>query len=538
VVILNLLQRLAVLALLFTLELALMPRVCLPRLRGYSGTACNLFATFIMTWTLCFLGLGYVKFRNEFQRISDQITQQPIAQGLLVGHLCAVVTFIAISHLPPEFCSSGFQGHILEGIWYGAVVLAFPTAGFAFVPPKLLLQLVRGTGAAWIYAAITAALANTFLLPGGLIRSWAWAPSKVTTDLTFATVRALLLPFISNLATDPATMTIGTQRFAIGIGAACSGIEGMGLMLVFAAAWLLFFRREFRFPRALLLIPASLLLIWMLNAVRIAVLILIGDAGAPAVALGGFHSEAGWIAFNAAALGISAGAGRLRWLRASGPEGALHDGSADNPTAAYLVPFLMILAAAMVSRAASGGFEWLYPLRFFCAAAALWFFRSKYAGLNWRFGWSSLVCGSLVFVIWLGLDRILGVHPDNAMASGLQSLPAPGRISWLAFRTLAAVITVPIAEELAFRGFLIRRLISSDFESLDVRRFTWLSVLVSSVAFGLLHGDRWLAGSIAGLLYAMVYLRWGRIGDAVAAHATSNALLAGYVLLRGNWSLW
>jgi exosortase E/protease (VPEID-CTERM system) len=272
--------------------------------------------------------------------------------------------------------------------------------------------------------------------------------------------------------------------------------------------------------------------------VRIAVLILIGDAGAPAVAVGGFHSQAGWIAFNAAALGVSAGAGRLRWLRASEPEGALHDDSDDNPTAAYLMPFLMILAAAMVSRAASGSFEWLYPLRFFCAAAALWLFRSKYAGLNWRFGWSSLVCGSLVFVIWLGLDRILGIHPNNATPSGLQSLSDPARISWLTFRTLAAVITVPIAEELAFRGFLIRRLISADFELLDARQFTWLSVLGSSVAFGLLHGDRWLAGSIAGLLYATVFLKRGRIGDAVVAHATTNALLAGYVLLWGNWSLW
>jgi membrane protease YdiL (CAAX protease family) len=47
-----------------------------------------------------------------------------------------------------------------------------------------------------------------------------------------------------------------------------------------------------------------------------------------------------------------------------------------------------------------------------------------------------------------------------------------------------------------------------------------------------------LAGTIAGLLYAAVFLRRGRIGDAVVAHATTNALLAGYVLLWGKWSLW
>jgi len=100
------------------------------------------------------------------------------------------------------------------------------------------------------------------------------------------------------------------------------------------------------------------------------------------------------------------------------------------------------------------------------------------------------------------------------------------------------VITVPIAEELACRGFLIRRVISRDFESLSPRSFTFLSVVVSSVAFGLLHGERWLAGIVAGLLYAVAFLRRGRIGDAVAAHATTNALLAGWVLIRGDWYMW
>jgi CAAX prenyl protease-like protein len=108
----------------------------------------------------------------------------------------------------------------------------------------------------------------------------------------------------------------------------------------------------------------------------------------------------------------------------------------------------------------------------------------------------------------------------------------------LVFRAAAAVITVPIAEELAFRGFLIRRLMAADFERLDVRKFSLVSLPVSSLAFGLLHGDRWIAGTVAGLLYALVFLRRGRIGDAVAAHAVTNALLAACVLLGGKWYLW
>jgi CAAX prenyl protease-like protein len=211
--------------------------------------------------------------------------------------------------------------------------------------------------------------------------------------------------------------------------------------------------------------------------------------------------------------------------------------AAQNPAAWYLVPFLMVLAAGMVSRAASSGFEWLYPLRFFAAAGTLWFFRFKYSNLDWRFSWFAPLIGGLVFVVWLTLDPGPGPHVDR-VALGLAALPAFARIAWIAFRTLAAVVTVPIVEELAFRGFLIRRLISPDFSALGMRRFTLFSLLVSSAAFGLLHGDRWLAGSIAGVLYALALVRKGRISDAIVAHATSNALLAAWVLIGGKWYLW
>ena len=200
--------------------------------------------------------------------------------------------------------------------------------------------------------------------------------------------------------------------------------------------------------------------------------------------------------------------------------------------------FLAILAAAMIARAASSGFEWLYPLRFIAAAGVLWFYRRKYAALDWRFGWMAAATGALVFAMWIGLDWARGGGVDTGIARGLAHLPAPARAGWLTFRTLAAVVTVPIAEELAFRGFLMRRLVSADFESVDWRGWAFVPVLISSVAFGVLHGDRWLAGTIAGVLYAAALHGRGRIGDAVAAHAVTNALLAAWVLMSGNWSLW
>ena len=365
------------------------------------------------------------------------------------------------------------------------------------------------------------------------ITRWSDLIWKPATALTFRLVKTLLHSAVPDLIADPAASTLSSHNFAVQISEQCSGIEGLGMMVVFSASWLWIFRRECRFPRALLLIPAGISILWAFNVLRIAALFLIGNAGAPNVAFGGFHSQAGWIAFNVVALGVSLAAQRVPWFRRATAASA----AGYNPTVAYLMPFAAILAAGMVSRAASGTFEWLYPLRVVAAAGAIWYFWPKYKKLDWGFGWVAPAIGAAVFALWIGLDLYFG-HTGNGIQTGLASLPAFQRVSWLVFRTLGAVITVPIAEELAFRGFLIRRMASADFEAIKTRAFTIPAVLISSVAFGLLHGDRWLAGILAGILYSGAFLWRGRIGDAVVAHAVTNGLIAAWVLFGGAWYLW
>jgi len=502
-----------------------------------------------IAFTSLLLALGYFRSKDSFRRISIQVQKTPIRWGLLGWHLVGLGTFLGLSSI-----STGTDpfGYAIVGLWYGTGILAIALAAWAFVPPGIALEFVRSTGYAWVYALAAAIIAGRAVVETTLWNGSVWNPAfdlswKPATDLTFNLVKSLLHLFLSNVVADQSTMTIGNPRFAVQILPWCAGFEGTALMLVFSVAWLGYFRREFRFPHALLLIPAGMLVIWLSNALRITALILIGVAGAPKVAAGGFHSQAGWIAFNCVALSFAVLTRHLPWfssdklsstgLSAGRPSFAAAR-AGHNPTAAYLTPFLAILAAAMISRAASGGFEWLYPLRFVAAAAVLWLFRSAYSELNWRFGGFSVMAGIGVFGLWLGLDLMTHASQTSTLRDGLASLSAPARVAWLIFRTAAAVITVPIAEELAFRGFLIRRLSSADFDSLSPRYYTYLSVFVSSLAFGLLHGDRWLAGTLAGLIYAFTFLRRGRIGDAVIAHATTNALLAGWVLAGSKWYLW
>jgi CAAX prenyl protease-like protein len=141
-----------------------------------------------------------------------------------------------------------------------------------------------------------------------------------------------------------------------------------------------------------------------------------------------------------------------------------------------------------------------------------------------------------VFVLWIALVPS-GIGEPSPLRDGLERLSPAWAALWLIFRIAGATLTVPLAEELAFRGYLLRRLQSADWHELSPGLFSWVSLLISSLLFGVMHGS-WLAGTLAGLAYAVAVYRRGNLLDAVLAHATTNALLAGYVLATGAWALW
>jgi exosortase E/protease (VPEID-CTERM system) len=479
----------------------------------------------VTTAAIC-LAFGY----SRFEKL-PQLVDASISWKFLAGHLAAILAFGCLSY--PLFHASQvgvFPSNLLAAGWLACGVAAIPLSIFVLIPPRFCRELARVSWSIFLLAIPTVVAAMYLGHLGQLL----WRPSA---GLTLRLVHVLLDTVVQGVVADPVKLVIGTSRFRIAISSSCSGLEGAGLMLVFTVAWILYCRREYRHPHVLVLIPASIALIWLLNSLRIAVLIMIGNAGAPAVALGGFHSQAGWIAFNASALGFVFAAGRIRWLKPVGCE-AVPAPAFDYRAGAYLMPLLAILAAAMLCRSVSPGFEWLYPIRFLAAGAVLWSFRDYYRVLDWRISWFGPLIGIGVFCMWIGLDMLAGGAGASSIPAALSAMPAWARILWLAGRIGAAVITVPIAEELAFRGFLLRRLVQPEFDAVEPRAVTWLPMLISSLIFGALHGNRWVAGAAAGFLYAATYSRRGRIGDAVIAHAVTNALLAGWVVFSGSWGLW
>jgi len=485
---------------------------------------------FAVSFAVAIAFLVYVRIDAPLLQVNAEARSAPMRPGWLALHLASIlVVAVALYNL------YGNHGVHLPFALLGCAVVLLTVLGVAtlllsLAPWPLWHRAASAMGMRWAYAACAAVVGT-----GAIVWSQdLWAP---TAQVTFDLVRDVLSPVLPSLQADASTRVLRTPHFAVEVSSICSGLEGVGLMLAFCSAWLLYFRAEYRFPRALLIIPAGVLLVFALNILRIAALVLIGNAGHPAVAIYGFHSQAGWIAFNCAACAVAFASRSSRWLSRNAGRDAGRDAASatTNATAAYLLPFLAILAAGMIARASSSGFETWYALRLVAVAAlALWW--QPLAKLDWRFGWRGVAVGAAVFALWLGASRL--ILAQHGIPAPLAAMSGGARCAWIAARIVVGVLVAPIAEELAYRGYLMRRVLAEDFETVPFVSVGWIPLLVAAVAFGVLHGALWLPGIAAGVAYGLVLTRTGRMGEAVAAHATSNLLLAAWVLAAGQWQLW
>ncbi len=469
--------------------------------------------------------LLYLRGAESWTATAASNAEAPVNIRWLLLHGLLLAPFALLSML--LYRAGGVPFALLALGWHALGAAAVLALMLAAAPRLAWLAALRASGALRIYALVPATAALIVYKASQLL----WGPAAA---LTFQLVRLLLHPFIPELSADASTRTLSTPNFSVQVSDICSGLEGVGLMLVFCAAWLWYFRRDYIFPRALVVLPIAVLVIFILNALRIAALVGIGAAGHQRVAAVGFHSQAGWIAFNLAAFGVALVMKRSAWLNRR----PLHSQSAasGDDTAASLMPLLAILAAGMIAHALSAGFDLLYPLRLVCAALVLCVYRGAYRTLNWNFSWRGIAAGVAVFALWVLAARLLAAQapiPDDLVA-----LSAPLRFAWIVCRAAAAIITVPIAEELAYRGFLMRRMVHADFAAIGLKSVPWWAVAVSAAAFGVMHGSFWIPGIVAGLIYGAIAVQTGKIGESVAAHATTNSLIAIQVLLFGQWQLW
>jgi exosortase E/protease (VPEID-CTERM system) len=414
----------------------------------------------------------------------------------------------------------------LVAAWLFAVAVTLGAWLGAMAPPRYLIGFAR-TRVGLLVGGLVLGL---FAFGIGRLTRGLWMPLR---KLTFGMASGVLGSVARGAFADPATLTFGTPAFAVEIAPQCSGYEGVGLTWAFLIGALWLFRDRFRFPRAFLLLAFGAVLPLVANVGRLVALVLIGSYVSPEIAAGGFHSYAGSILFCAVALGIVAVGLRSPWMSRTASDGAAAPAAASSASspAPYLVPFLAMTAAGLVSRAFSSTHaEPLHLVRPAAGVVALALGWRAYRDMSWRVSWTALPAGLAVAAVWLVLGRLLpgGGARDAAPAVGAGLLAASAA---------SAVLLVPLCEELAFRGFLARRVMSADFEAVPATGLSFPAVAVSAAAFGVLH-QRPVLGVVAGLGYAWLYRRRGQLADAVVAHAATNLALVAAAWLTGHWELW
>ena len=455
---------------------------------------------------------------QEFHAVLDESPDRIISGRWFIAHLTllSLLLFGTRYHATRLNSIEAWEGWLL--LWTLMAVAALTTWLFSTLPPRFYVRWIARSRSS-LLTALGAGLA-AYALGYWMQQLW-WLLQRSTFRLV-----ALILQLLGQAAVNhPQKLVIGTTRFSVYIAPRCSGLEGVGLMCAFVSVYLLSCRKELSFPRALLLLPVGAVSIWLLNSVRIAALILIGGWNQE-IALKGFHSAAGWIFFNVVAVGLVWTSSQSK-LFVKGTKSQ----STANPAIGYLLPLIVLFATSLIIRILTPGLV--------LAAVALpllltlWYCRSTLLSLEWRPSWFGVLIGCAAFAVILLLSRISGVDPS--ITTGLTNLSPLGATALLALSLAAGAIAIPVVQELAFRGFLQRKLVASDFEIVPFDRFTWLSFLGSSAAYGIMEPN-WLLGVFAGMIFAAAVYRRGLLSDAIVAHVCSSSMLFALATVTG-WPL-
>lgn len=465
------------------------------------------------------------------------------------GWACLHVAGVALILLPWAMPRMGAPlpplGMMLS-VW--AAGLALAGAGFfgMLFQPAHLRQIALRHGAALAAIAVLAVAA-----PSAVRQLQALWLLDIVTNATFDSVLFVLGLLGEQTHSDPSRHLIEMENFWVRVGPQCSGVEGFGLITAFTLFYLWLFRDQLDLRRAWLLLPVGLVLSWVFNVLRIVALVQIGNHVSPQLALDGFHSHAGWVLFLLLSLGLALGAHQIAWFQRAGAGtgaeigalGAEKTGNLaplvtapkkqvaffEDRSVVLILPFVMFMASATLISSVTALPGLLYPLRMVLVLGVLWAGRAVLRGIDWRPDGLSMAAGVVCGVLWIVTAPGAAVG-DAAMAARLETLPAAALAGWIAMRLLGTVVVVPLVEELFFRGYLLERL------NLGGRFWQLVALAVSAVAFGVLH-DRLIAGALAGVLFGLLYLRRGKLADAVWSHAAANAVIAAAALATANWSL-
>jgi CAAX prenyl protease-like protein len=214
-------------------------------------------------------------------------------------------------------------------------------------------------------------------------------------------------------------------------------------------------------------------------------------------------------------------------------------------TLAYIAPFCVYVASMGLERLSGIGGGWAYALRCSLTLAAILIFSRRTVSLTARNPISSAAAGLLVFILWVAPDQLWNIRhhwPFESAFTGaaVSSIPIDLRrnAAFLILRAGGSALLVPIIEELFWRAWLMRWLISGHIESVPLGTYGRLAFWVTAALFAAEHGPYWEVGLVAGIVYNWWMIRTRSLGDCILAHAVTNLALGLFVIGSGQWQYW
>lgn len=218
----------------------------------------------------------------------------------------------------------------------------------------------------------------------------------------------------------------------------------------------------------------------------------------------------------------------------------------DWPSLPYVLPFVVFLIFLAIQKYVPLTPVIEYPLRDVILMAVLLVFSRHVIGIRSFHRLESSLIGIAVFLIWIGPDILFPGYRhywlfQNAIVGSI-GVPPPESVFQqpvvLWSRIFRAVVLVPIIEELFWRAWLMRWLISPNFEKIPLGAYKPAAFWITALLFASEHGSYWDVGLIAGIVYNWWMVRTRSLGDCILVHAITNACLCGYVVATHHWEYW
>ncbi len=217
-----------------------------------------------------------------------------------------------------------------------------------------------------------------------------------------------------------------------------------------------------------------------------------------------------------------------------------------HPSVPYILPFAVFLLFLAAGNFLPFGPAWDYPARVIVVGTLLLLASWRVIRLRPDRATQSALVGMGVFVLWIGPDLLwpgyrghwLFSNPLTGIVGSTLSEDVRQNLPFLVFRIAGTAILVPVIEELFWRAWLMRYLISPHFQTVRLGTYGPTSFWVTAALFAVEHGPYWDVGFMAGIAYGWWMIRTKSLADCILAHAVTNLSLAVYVILGGRWEFW